>query len=51
MGKKRKAPDDKNKTLTELVDKQQAVDNLEDLTFDRLKGLVIEKNPKLRLKK
>jgi hypothetical protein len=51
MGKRNKQPDTKNKTLTALVKEQQAVDNLEDLTFDRLKGLVIEKNPKLRLKK
>lgn len=50
MGKKKKV-DTNNKTLTELVKKQQAIDNLEDLTFDQLKSLVIEKKPKLRLKK
>jgi hypothetical protein len=48
---RKKKQDTKNETLTELVKKQQAVDDLEEVTFDQLKGLVIEKNLKLRLKK
>jgi hypothetical protein len=51
MRRKKKSPDLNNTTLTGLVEQQQAVDNVEDMTFGQLKSLVAEKKPKLRLRK
>jgi hypothetical protein len=52
MPRKKKQPDIGNSTLIDLVKKQEAVDTVEDLTFDRLKNLADEKKPaKLRLRR